>query len=118
MRWSRGPLLGLLVVLAFFSHDVMMAGPIAGVPASLPPPPHALTSDTVAHHAAAPHPQGCQIGQAMVLKPSARELPCLGPAAFVGHPTLTLPAVLPSRSVVTRTRSPTAQRAVLQVFRL
>ena len=116
MRRVSRPLLGLLVVLAFLGHDVMMAVPHPALAADRPS--LALRLDPLEASAAAPQPQGCDIGQTMVLKASDAPLREATPGVIVGHPILTRPAGLPSHVAVTQARSPTAQRAVLQIFRI
>lgn len=116
MRRVSRPLLGLLVVLAFLGHDVMMAAPPPALAAS--GPARALEPDTFEAHAAAPHPDSCQIGQTMVLKPSDPPLRQSATDAIVGHPILIRLTGLPWHVAVAQARSPTAQRAVLQIFRI
>lgn len=110
------PLLGLLVVLAFLGHDLIMAVPHPALAAGRPP--LALEPDTLAAHAAAPHPDSCQIGQTMVLNTSDAPLRQSTTDVIVGHLVLTWSAGLPWHVAVTQARSPTAQRAVLQIFRI
>jgi hypothetical protein len=114
-RVSR-PLLGLLVVLTFLGHDVMMTVPHPALAAD--GPSLALEPDTFEAHAAAPHPESCQIGQTMVLKASDPPLRQSTTDAIVGHPILIRPTGLPWHVAVAQARSPTAQRAVLQIFRI
>ena len=114
-RVSR-PLLGLLVVLALLGHDVMMAAPHPALAADRPS--LALGLDTLEASAAAPHPHGCDIGQTMVLKTSDAPLRHATTDVIVDHPVLILPAGLSWHVAVTQARSPTAQRAVLQIFRI
>jgi hypothetical protein len=110
------PLLGLLVVLAFLGHDVMMATQRPTLAADRPS--LALRLDAPEAHAATPHPNGCDIGQKMALKAADGPMPPSTTYVIVGHPVLTRPAGLPSHVAVTQARSPTAQRAVLQIFRI
>ena len=114
-RVSRA-LLGLLVVLAFLGHDVMMAVPRPALAADKPS--LALRLDTLEASAAAPHPHGCDIGQTMVLKATDAPLPPSTTDVIVGHPILIRLTGLPWHVAITQARSPTAQRAVLQIFRL
>lgn len=116
MRRVSRPLLGLLVVLAFLGHDVIMAVPHPVLDAD--GPSLALEPDTFEVHAAAPHPDSCQIGQTMVLKVSDAPLQQATTDAIVGLPILIRPTGLPWHVAVTQARSPTAQRAVLQIFRI
>ena len=110
------PLLGLLVVLTFLGHDVMMAAPRPALDADRPS--LALRFDPLEVLAAEPHPHGCDIGQTMVLKASDRPLPHSTTDVIVGHPILFRLTGLPWNVAVTQARSPTAQRAVLQIFRI
>jgi hypothetical protein len=116
MRWVSRPLLGLLVVLAFLGHDVIMAIPYPALAADRPS--LALGLDTFETSVAAPHSHGCDIGQTMVLKAPDAPPWQSGTDVVVGHQILTRPAGLPWHVAVTQARSPTAQRAVLQIFRL
>jgi hypothetical protein len=104
----------LLLVLAFLSHDLIMATPAPAVAAQRPS--LALTQDAPAIHAPSPH--GC-----MIVRPAALETQ----KAPLGHPTLSgvmehgiasHPYGLPSCAGVTQARSPTAPRALWQVFRI
>lgn len=109
-------LIGVLVVLAFLGHDVMMAVPRHALVAD--GPSLALALDTFEAHAAAPHPDSCQTGQTMVLKTSDVPLRQSTTDAIVGHPILIRLTGLPWHVAVTQARSPTAQRAMLQIFRI
>jgi hypothetical protein len=104
------------VVLAFLVHDALMAAPASVVAAGQPAIEHPV--DSSEPHVSAPHPHGCQIGQTMVAK--APDSPLRHPiaTAFVGYPAMTPPPGLRWHSTVARMRSPTAQRAELQVFRI
>jgi len=104
------------VVLAFLRHDVMMAVPgpaLAADRQSL-----ALRLDLLEVLAGESHPHGCDIGQTMVLKVSDAPLPRSTNDVIVGHPILIRLTGLPWNVAVTQARSPTAQRAVLQIFRM
>ena len=115
MAWSTWPLLGLLVVLAFLGHDVIMVAPVSAVDAGeLATAPIA---DPSVPHALASHPDSCQIGQTMVLQAPAPRLPH-PMIAFVAQRRITRSGPVLPTSAVTEARSPTAQRAVLQIFRL
>lgn len=109
-------LIGLLLVLAFLGHDVVMAAPSAALAAERPPLTLAL--ETLEAHASNPHPDGCDIGQTAAF--NAPEAPVGQPlaATMAAHPAPSRPAVLPSYTAATRARSPSEQRAVLQVFRM
>jgi hypothetical protein len=115
MRGSR-PFLGLLVMLALLGHDAIMAAPSPALAAARPS--LALTRETVAPHASHPHPHGCDSGRPAVLRAPDVPLRQSTTAVVIGHPVLIQPAGLPSYAAPTQARSPTAQRAVLQVFRL
>ena len=107
--------LALLMVLAFLGHDVLMTVP---PPALADKPSLALRLDPVETHAEVPHPHSCDIGQQMVLKVPDSPLRQSTTCIIVGQPILTRPAGLPSHVSVTQARSPTAQRAVLQIYRI
>jgi len=104
------------VVLAFLGHDVIMAVPHPAVAADRPS--LALRIDPVEVLAAESHPRGCDIGQTMVLKASDAPLPHSTTDDIVGHPFLIRLTGLPWHVAITQARSPTAQRAVLQIFRI
>lgn len=108
-------LIGLLLALAFLGHDVVMAAPSPALAAERPSP--TLTPGLPEPHARSPHPHGCDIGQTASL--NAPEAPVGQPlaAAMAAHPVPSRPAALPSSTGATQARSPSAQRAVLQVFR-
>ena len=110
------PLLGLLVVLTFLGHDVIMAVPHPALAADRPS--LALRLDPLEVLAAESHPHSCDIGQTMVLKASDAPLPHSTTDVIVGHPILTRLTGLPWHVALTQARSPTAQRAVLQIFRI
>jgi len=107
--------LALLMVLAFLGHDVMMVAPVSAVDAG--ESASALIADPSAPHAVDPHPDNCQVGQMMVLEAPPPRLPH-PMIAFVAQLQLTRPGPYPATSAVTQARSPTAQRAVLQIFRI
>lgn len=109
--WS---LLGLLLVLAFLSHDVIMAAPAPALAVEHPSP--ALSQEVHALHTSSPH--GCAI-----VRPAALETQSvpLGHSALDGvfwPQILTRPAGLSLRADMPPVRSPTASRALLQVFRI
>ena len=108
--------LALLMVLAFLGHDVLMAAQRPALAAERPS--LALTLSPLEASVVAPHPHGCAIGQTMVLKAADAPLRQSTSCVFVGHPLLTQLAGLPSHAAIAQARSPTAQRVVLQVFRL
>lgn len=116
MTRGSGLVLGLLVVLAFLGHDVIMATPHPALAAENPT--LALTVNALQPHASTPVSHGCDIGRPAVLKaPDA--LPRQSTTAvIVVHPIVVRPAGRPSYAAATQARSPTAQRAVLQVFRI
>jgi hypothetical protein len=115
MAWSTWPLLGLLVVLAFLGHDVIMIAPVSAVDAGeLATAPIA---DPSVPHALASHPDSCQIGQTMVLQAPAPRLPH-PMIAFVAQLRMTRLGSSLATFADTQVRSPTAQRAVLQIFRI
>ena len=116
-RVSR-PLLGLLMVLAFLSHDVIMAVPHPALAVDRPSLALGLEPDTFEAHATAPHPDSCQIGKMMVLKAPDAPLRHSTASVIVGHPILIRLTGLPWHVAVTQARSPAAQRAVLQIFRI
>jgi hypothetical protein len=116
-RGSRA-LLGLLMVLAFLGHDVIMAVQHPALAVDRPSLALGLEPDTFEAHATAPYPDSCQIGQVMVLKAPDAALWHSTAGVIVGHPILTRLTGLPWNVAVTHARSPTAQRAVLQIFRL
>jgi len=109
------PFLALLMVLAFLAHDIMMVVPVSAVDAG--ESASALIADLSASHAVAPHPDNCQVGQMMVLERPAPRLPHLM-IALVAQLRMTRPGPSQATTAVTQARSPTAHRAVLQVFRL
>jgi hypothetical protein len=116
MMRGSWPFLGLLVVLAFLGHDFSMAAQSQARAAERPSLAFALT--TLETHASAPHAHGCDIG-----RPAAFKAPEVLPlqsttCVIIRHPVLLRPAGLPSYAAGTQARSPTAQRAVLQVFRI
>jgi hypothetical protein len=115
MGWSLRPWLGLIVVFAFLGHDVLMTTPVSAMTAQ--GASHAETGDPPMSHGAPPHSEGCQIGQVMVLEAPAHRLPQLA-TAFVAQLRMTQSSPVLPTSAVTGTRSPTAQRAVLQIFRI
>jgi hypothetical protein len=107
--------LALLMVLAFLGHDVMMVAPVSAVDPG--ESASALIADPPAPHVVASHPDNCQIGQMMVLEAPPPRLP--HPIiAFVVQPRPTRPGLSLATSAATQARSPTAQRAVLQIFRI
>ena len=110
------PFVGLLVVLACLGHDVIMAVPspaLAAESASL-----ALALTTLETHASTPHAHGCDIGRPAVFR-APEVLPRQSTTCvIIRHPVLLRPAGLLSYAAGTQARSPTAQRAVLQVFRI
>jgi hypothetical protein len=108
--------MGLLLLIAFFGHDILMAAPRPAHAAERPS--LSLTPGALAPHASSPHPQGCEINRPAVLKtPDAPPLQPTTPAMIV-HTVLSRPVGLPSHTAATQARSPTAQRAVLQIFRI
>jgi hypothetical protein len=115
MGWSLRPWLGLIVVFAFLGHDVVMTTPITAMTAQ--GPALAETGDPPVSHAVAAHPDNCQIGQTMVLQAAAPRLPH-PMIMFVAQLWITPPGPSLATSAVTQVRSPTAQRAVLQIFRI
>jgi hypothetical protein len=105
----------LLLVLAFVGHDVAMALPTPSVVAV--ELPVAGSPEISELHAATPHPHGCQVVQEMVLKADGPELPRPLAIAFGGYPVLPRlrgPLLRDAREA----RPPTAERSVLQVFRI
>jgi hypothetical protein len=108
-------LVGLLLVLAFLGHDVLMAAPASGAG-----PSGAVRSglpETNAPTAVAAHPHDCGVGQTM-----APRAPDYQPGhslitIIVGRPALAALAFVPIRGV-TRTQSHAPPHAVLQVFRI
>jgi hypothetical protein len=115
MGRSLRPWLGLIVVFAFLGHDVVMTTPISAMTAQ--GPAHAETRDPPVSHVVAPHSEGCQIGQVMVLEAPPHRLP-QQTTAFVAQFRMTRSGPVLPISAVTGARSPTAQRAVLQIFRI
>ena len=115
MGWWLGPWLGLIVVFAFLGHDVVMTTPVSAMTA--PELAHAETGDRPVSHVVAPHSEGCQIGQVMVLEAPPHRLPQLA-TAFVAQLRMTRSDPVLPTSAVPGARSPTAQRAVLQIFRI
>jgi hypothetical protein len=115
---TRGswPFLGLLVVLAFLGHDALMAAPSPALAAERPS--LARTLEAPETHAWNPLAHGCEIGRAAALKTQDVTLRQSTTTVVIGHPVLLRPAGLPSYAAPTQARSPTAQRAVLQVFRI
>ena len=114
MMRGSWPFLGLLVVLAFLGHDFSMAAQNLVLAAERP----SLALTTPETHASAPHVHGCDIG-----RPAAFKAPEVLPlqsttCVIIRHHVLIQPAGLPSYAAPTQARSPTAQRAVLQVFRI
>jgi hypothetical protein len=116
MMRGSWPFLGLLVVLAFLGHDALMAAPSPALAAERPS--LARTLEAPEAHAWNPLSHGCDIGQAAALKTPDVPLRQSTTAVVIGHPVLIQPAGLPSYAAPTQARSPTAQRAVLQVFRI
>jgi hypothetical protein len=110
------PFLGLLVVLAFLGHDVIMAAPAPALAAGRASP--AVTLDGVAPQASSPHPHGCTIGQPAALGIQTAPLAPSTSSGVIDHPTLTRLTGLPTYAAATQARSPTAQRAILQIFRI
>jgi hypothetical protein len=110
------PLLGLLVLLAFLGHDVIMAAPAPALAAERASA--AVTLDGVAPQASSPHPHGCTIGQPAALGIQIVPLAQSTPAGVIDHSAFTRLTGPPSYAATTQARSPTAQRAVLQVFRI
>jgi hypothetical protein len=115
MGRSVRPWLGLIVVFAFLGHDLVMTMPISAMTAQ--GPAHAETGYFPVSHIVAPHSESCQIGQVMVLEAPAQRLPQLATAFVAQLRMIRSEPVLPT-SAVTGARSPTAQRAVLQIFRI
>lgn len=115
MGRSLGPWLGLIVVFAFLGHDLVITTPLSAMTAQ--GPAHVETGDPPVSHVVAPHSEGCQIGQVMVLKGPPHRLPQLL-TAFVAQFRMTRSGPVLPNSAVSSARSPTAQRAVLQVFRI
>jgi hypothetical protein len=115
MGWSLRPWLGLIVVFAFLGHDVVMTTPVSAMTAQ--GAAHAETGDPPVSHVVAPHSEGCQIGQVMVLEAPVQRLPQLA-TAFVAQLRMTRSGPVLPTSAVAGARSPTAQRAVLQIFRI
>lgn len=86
MIWSRGrqrnrfcqwPLLGVLLVASFLSHDLLMAAEAVAAPlpaggsAHHGTAPHASGGDTPAmqtHGSTSEHPENCRIGQSIVAR--------------------------------------------------
>jgi hypothetical protein len=110
------PFLGLLVVLAFLGHDALMAAPSPALAAESPSLAHTLEAPET--HVWNPLSHGCDIGQAAALKTQDVPLRQSTTVVVIGHPVLIQPAGLPPYAAPTQARSPTAQRAVLQVFRI
>jgi hypothetical protein len=110
------PLLGVLVVLAFLGHDVIMAAPAPALAAGRASP--AVTLDGVAPQASSPHPHGCTIGQPAALGIRTAPLAESTSSGVIDHSAFTRFTGLPSYAATTQARSPTAQRAILQVFRI
>jgi hypothetical protein len=116
MMRGSWPFLGLLVVLAFLGHDALMATPspaLAAERSSL-----ARTLEAPEARAWNPLSHGCEIGRAAALKTQDVPLRQSTTAVVIGHPVLLRPAGPLSYAAPTQARSPTAQRAVLQVFRI
>lgn len=114
-KWSLRPWLGLIVVFALLGHGVAMTTPVSAMTA--PGLAHAETGDRPISHIVTPHSEGCQIGQVMVLEGPPHRLPQLA-AAFVAQFRMTRSGPVMPTSEVAGARSPTAQRAVLQIFRI
>jgi hypothetical protein len=117
-RKMRGPwpFLGLLMVLAFLGHDVIMAAPAPALAAGRAS--SAVTLDSAASQASSPHPHGCTIGQPAALGIQTAPLAQSTSSGVIDHPALTRLTGLPTYAATTQARSPTAQRAILQVFRI
>lgn len=117
-RWL---VVGLLVVLAFLGHDLLMAVPVGAVAPNTPAP--AATSHTVARHSPVPHPTACQIGQSVVMMvrqadDSLLELERLSATAFIGALAEIWQHSSVSAAIVAPTRSPAVRRAFLQIYRM
>lgn len=113
-RPGSWPFLGLLLVLAFLSHDALMAAPAQASAAerlSL-----ALSLDVLALDASSPH--GCTIGRTAALGTQNVLFGHSTSSGVTEHFILSRPTGLPLYAGMTQARSPTAQRAVLQVFRI
>jgi hypothetical protein len=108
-------LVGLLLVLAFLGHDVLMAAPDAS--AGLNEEVRSLSPETIASSAVAAHPHGCGIGQTMAPRTPDYQPAHSAITIIVGSPTLAVLAFVPSRGVI-RTQSHAPPRAVLQIFRI
>lgn len=108
------PVLGFIVVLAFLGHDIIMATPNPALAEESPT--LALAQDALLPHASTPMSHGCDVGRPAMLKaPDA--LPRQSTTSSItAQVIVSRPAGLPPYAAATQTRSPTAQRAVLQVF--
>jgi hypothetical protein len=108
-------LVGLLLVLAFLGHDVVMAAPASGagpnelVRSSVP--------ETIAPSAVAAHPHGCGVGQTMAPRTPDHQPGHSAITIIAGRLSLAALAFVPSRGVL-RMQSHAPPRAVLQVFRI
>jgi hypothetical protein len=109
-------LIGLLLAIAFLGHDVLMIAPNPASAAENSPP--TLTVGSFNLNVSHPHPHGCGIGQAAALKTPDAPLRQSITSLIIVHSVLPRPAGLPSFAAATQARSPTTQRAVLQVFRI
>ncbi len=127
-RFSGWPLAGLLLVLAFLGHDLLMAGPAWAATAPTPASPHQAHSQPASHFdasdidplAPAPHHlQDCGVGQWAVPRASDEpeiiqtELTPRGVSQMVSalHRSATPLWHEPGRSAPHR-------RALLQVYRI
>lgn len=114
---TRWLVVGLVVVLAFLGHDLLMAMPVRAMT------PHTqasvATSHTVARHARVPHPSACQIGQTMMIQQAdSILLQQLSATAFIGALAETREHASGSAVIVAPARSPAVRRAFLQIYRL
>ena len=112
--WGSWPCLGLLLVLAFLSHDLIMALPVPAL--AVERPSLVLTQDVPAIHASSPH--GCTIVRPAALETQSVPLGHPALSGVIGQVIASHPAEMPSYAGMTQARSPTAPRALLQVFRI
>jgi hypothetical protein len=109
-------LIGLVLVIAFVGHAVLMDA-LSPAQAAVSAP---LTLSTEADeaHVSHRHQHGCEISLPAVLKDSDAPLRQSTTPVIPGHPVLVRLAGLLPTTATTQARSPAAQRALLQVFRI